>query len=73
MLESQMGAADKACAVRANHRAHRAHRGERLEDAALRSRARGERVRAEAQDLIGKVRVIEEGGHIIAEIDGGRS
>jgi hypothetical protein len=26
----------------------------------------------EAQDLIGSVRVIEEGEHIIAEIDGGR-
>ena len=28
--------------------------------------------RVEAQRLIGSVRVIEEGEHIIAEIDGGR-
>ena len=35
-------------------------------------RVRLERVRAEVQDLIGNVRVIEEGAHIIAELDGGR-
>jgi hypothetical protein len=29
-------------------------------------------VRLEAQDVIGSVRVIEEGKHMIAEIDGGR-
>lgn len=28
--------------------------------------------RVEAHDLIGSVWIIEEGGHIIAEIDGGR-
>lgn len=31
-----------------------------------------ERVRIETQELIGSVRVVEEGEHIIAEIDGGR-
>jgi hypothetical protein len=41
---------------------------ERLENAARDS----ERVRVEAQQLIGSVRVIEEGEHIIAELDGGR-
>jgi hypothetical protein len=44
---------------------------ERLEQAAL-DPQHGECVRVEAQDLIGSVRVIEEGEHVIAEFDGGR-
>ena len=44
---------------------------ERLEEGA-RDPEHGERVRVEAHDLIGSVRVIEDGEHIIAEIDGGR-
>ena len=32
----------------------------------------GERVRVEAQELIGSVRVTEEDEHIVAELDGGR-
>lgn len=44
---------------------------EKLEEAA-RAPEGGERVRVEAQELLGSVRVIEEGKHIIAELDGGR-
>jgi hypothetical protein len=43
---------------------------EKLEEAAR--DPSGERVRVEAQDLIGTVTLIEEGEHIIAEIDGVR-
>ena len=43
---------------------------EKLEEAAR--DPSGERVRVEAQDLIGTVKVIEEGERIIAEIDGAR-
>ena len=43
---------------------------EKLEEAA-RDPA-GERVRVEAQDLIGTVKLIEEGEHIIAELEGAR-
>jgi hypothetical protein len=32
----------------------------------------GDRARVTAQETIGSVRVLEEGEHIIAEIDGGR-
>ena len=46
-------------------------RVEQLEEAALHPE-HGDRVRVAAHDLIGSVRVIEEGEHIIAEIDGGR-
>jgi hypothetical protein len=44
---------------------------EQLEEAA-RHPEHGDRVRVAARDYIGSVRVIEEGEHIIAEIDGGR-
>ena len=44
---------------------------EKLEQAAL-DRDHGERARVTAHELIGSVRVIEEGEHIIAEIDGSR-
>jgi hypothetical protein len=44
---------------------------EQLEEAA-RLPEHGDRVRVAAHDYIGRVRVIEEGAHIVAEIDGGR-
>jgi hypothetical protein len=44
---------------------------EQLEESA-RHPEHGDRVRVAAHDYIDSVRVIEEGEHIIAEIDGGR-
>ncbi len=70
-LELQVRTADKPAQLVPNIERMVVARVERLEEAA-RDPAQGERVRVEAQDLIGSVRVIEEGEHIIAEIDGGR-
>ncbi len=67
-LEAQMRAIDKPPQLVPNVERMIAARIERLENAARDS----ERVRVEARELIGSVRVIEEGEHIIAEIDGGR-
>lgn len=70
-LDLQMRTVDKPAQLVPNIERMVVARIERLEEAA-RDPAHGERVRVEAQDLIGSVRVSEEGGHIIAEIDGSR-
>jgi site-specific DNA recombinase len=70
-LEGQIRAIDKPPRIVPNVERMIVARIERLEDAA-RDPDKGDRVRVEAQDLIGSVRVIEEGEHIIGEIDGGR-
>lgn len=71
IVEAQIRMVDKPPRIVPNIERMVVARIERLEDAA-RAPEGGERVRVEAQDLIGSVRLIEEGGHIIAEIDGGR-
>jgi hypothetical protein len=67
-IEAQLRMIDKPPRIVPNVERMVVARIERLENAARDS----ERARVEAQDLIGNVRVIEEGKHIIAEIDGGR-
>jgi hypothetical protein len=70
-LESQMRMIDKPPRIVPNVERMVVARIEQLEEAA-RDPERGDRVRVAAQDLLGSVRVIEEGDHIIAELDGGR-
>ncbi len=71
MLESQIRMIDKPARIVPNIERMIVARVEQLEEAA-RDPEHGERVRVAAHDLIGSVRVIEEGEHIVAEIDGGR-
>jgi hypothetical protein len=70
-LESEIRTIEKPPRIVPNIEHKVLARVEQLELAA-RDPEHGERVRVTAQDLIGNVRVIEEGEHIIAEIDGGR-
>lgn len=70
-LEAQMRMIDKPPQLVPNIERMVLARIEQLEDAA-RDPAHGERVRVAAQELIGSVRVIEDGDHIVAELDGGR-
>lgn len=70
-LESEIRMADKPARIVPNIERMVVKRIEQLEDAA-RDPEHGERVRVEAQELIGSARIIEEGDRIIAEIDGAR-
>lgn len=70
-LESHMPMIDKPPRIVPNVERMVVARIEQLEEAA-RHPEHGDRIRVAAQDYIGSVRVIEEGEHIIAEIDGGR-
>jgi hypothetical protein len=70
VLEGQLRTIDTPPQLVPNVERIIAARIKKLEEAA--QDPSGERVRVEAQHLIGNVKVIEEGEHIIAEIDGAR-
>jgi hypothetical protein len=69
-LESELRTVAKPVQLVPNVERLVAARIEKLEEAAR--DPSGERVRVEAQDLIGSVKVLEEGAHIIAVLDGTR-